>query len=71
MKLLLDENLPHRLRLEIVGHDVVTVAHQGWSGIDNGRLLALAAAAGFDALVSNDRGLEYEQDAASCLLPSS
>jgi hypothetical protein len=65
MKLLLDENLPHKLRTEIVGHEVFTVAFMGWSGIANGELLAKAAAAGFDALITNDRGLEYEQDRAA------
>ena len=62
MKLLLDENLPHALRTAIVGHEVSTVAFMGWSGVENGRLLVEAAAAGFDALVTNDRGIEYEQD---------
>jgi hypothetical protein len=28
---LLDENLPHRLRLLIPGHDVRTVDFQGWN----------------------------------------
>lgn len=65
MKLLLDENLPHKLRTEIVGHDVFTVAFLGWSGIDNGELLTKASQAGFDALISNDRGLEYEQGQSS------
>jgi len=60
MKLLLDENLPHRLRTEIVGHDIFTVAFMGWSGVENGELLTRAAAADFDALITNDRGLEYE-----------
>jgi hypothetical protein len=62
MKLLLDENLPHKLRTEITGHDVFTVAFMGWAGLENGALLTQAAAAGFDALITNDRGLEYEQD---------
>lgn len=65
MKLLLDENLPHTLRFKIVGHEVITVAYMGWSGVDNGRLLAEAAGAGFDALITNDRGIEYEQEQAS------
>jgi hypothetical protein len=60
MKLLLDENLPHKLRHEIVGHEIFTVAFMGWSGIENGELLVKAAANGFDALITNDRGLEYE-----------
>jgi hypothetical protein len=49
MKLLLDENLPHRLRLLITGHDVRTVSYMGWSGVENGELLSRAAADGFEA----------------------
>ncbi|HEY4231834.1 MAG TPA: DUF5615 family PIN-like protein [Lacipirellulaceae bacterium] len=64
MKALLDENLPHQLRQEIAAHEVFTVAFMGWSGVDNGELLRRAVAEGFAALVSNDRGLEYEQDLA-------
>jgi hypothetical protein len=62
VKLLLDENLPHQLRLELPGHEVFTTAYMAWSGIENGELLRLAAGAGFDAVVTNDRGLEYQQN---------
>jgi hypothetical protein len=62
MKLLLDENLPHQMRSAITGHEVFTVAFMGWSGVENGELLELASRNGFDALISNDRGLEYEQN---------
>lgn len=62
MKLLLDENLPHQVRLELPGHEVFTAAYMRWSGIENGELLRLAAEAGFDAVITNDRGLEYEQN---------
>jgi hypothetical protein len=62
MKLLLDENLPHQIRLELPGHQVVTAAYMKWDGIENGELLRLAAAAGFEALITNDRGLEYQQN---------
>jgi hypothetical protein len=65
MKQHLDENLPHRLRLEIPGHEVFTASYMGWSGIENGQLLRVAADAGFDALVTNDRGMEYEQNQAA------
>jgi hypothetical protein len=60
VKILLDENLPHQLRPELAGHDVFTAAYMSWSGIENGELLRLAAGAGFDAVITNDRGLEYE-----------
>jgi predicted nuclease of predicted toxin-antitoxin system len=64
MKLLLDENLPHRLRPLLTGHEVYTVAYMKWKGIENGELLDLAAKNGFDALVTNDNGMPYEQNAA-------
>ncbi len=62
MKLLLDENLPHQLRHEIPGHDCSTVAYLGWSGIENGELLRRAASAGFDALVTKDANVQFEQN---------
>jgi predicted nuclease of predicted toxin-antitoxin system len=62
MKLLLDENLPHQLRGEIVGHDCYTVSYLGWGGIDNGALLTRAAAADFDALITLDAHLQYQQN---------
>ena len=33
-----------------------------WSGIENGELLRRAADAGFDAVITNDRGLEHAQN---------
>ena len=62
MKLLLDENLPHKLRLHLPGHDVFTSAYMGWAGIRNGDLLSRAATAGFDAMLTLDAGIEYEQN---------
>ncbi len=62
MKLLLDENLPHQLRGMLAGHDCFTVAYLGWSGIENGELLRLAFANGFDAFITTDKGLEHEQN---------
>ena len=62
MKLLLDENLPHQLRYEIPGHDCATVAFMGWGGAENGELLTLAAFERFDALVTKDANLQYEQN---------
>lgn len=50
------------MRLELPGHQVFTAAYMKWSGIENGELLRLAAGEGFAALITNDRGLEYEQN---------
>ena len=65
MKLLLDENLSHRLRAHLPGHEVFSVKYMGWRGIANGQLLAKAADAGFDAVLSMDAGIEYEQNLSS------
>jgi hypothetical protein len=62
MKLLLDEHFSHRLRPLLVGHDVYTVKHMGWRGIQNGQLLAKTAAEGFDALLTMDAGIQYQQN---------
>ncbi|TAN55040.1 MAG: hypothetical protein EPN19_03980 [Betaproteobacteria bacterium] len=64
MRLLLDESVPKRLRQHLPGHDVKTVVEMGWSGVKNGALLALAAE-DFDAFVTVDRNLPYQQKLAS------
>jgi hypothetical protein len=53
------------MRHELLGHEVFTTAYMKWNGIENGELLKLAADAGFGALITNDRGLEYEQNQSS------
>ena len=63
MKPLLDENLPHRLRPLLIGHEVYTVAYMQWKGIENGELLELAAKNGFDGFLTMDNGIPYEQNA--------
>jgi predicted nuclease of predicted toxin-antitoxin system len=62
VKLLLDENLPHQIRHELPGHECFTVAYMGWAGVENGELLARAAGAGFEALLTKDTKLQYEQN---------
>ena len=62
MLILLDENLPHRLRLLLPGHDARTTAYQGWAGLSNGALLKAAEEAGFDAVITADQGNRYQQN---------
>jgi len=64
MLVLLDENLPQRLRLLIPGHEVRTVAYQGWASLLNGALLAAAEASGFEVLVTADQSIRYQQNMA-------
>ena len=65
MRVLLDECLPRRLRRELPGHDVGTVVGEGWAGRRNGDLLRLMLAAGFQAFVTADRNLAYQQNVAA------
>jgi predicted nuclease of predicted toxin-antitoxin system len=62
MRILLDESVPARLGALLTGHSAITVQRQGWASIKNGKLLALAAAAGFDVLLTADKGMEYQQN---------
>ena len=62
MKILLDECMPQRFRAHVVGHDVFTTGYMGWAGIKNGALLALAANDGFDALVTTDKNIQFQQN---------
>ena len=64
MRLLLDESVPARLRRSLPGHNVRTVVEMGWSGVKNGKLLALAAGQ-FDAFVTVDKNLAYQQNLAT------
>ncbi|MDB5902356.1 MAG: hypothetical protein JWM26_1234 [Betaproteobacteria bacterium] len=64
MRLLLDESVPNRLRRSLGSHKVKTVVDMGWSGVKNGRLLALAAA-DFDAFITVDKNLQYQQNLAA------
>jgi hypothetical protein len=62
VKVLLDENLPHRLRHHLPQHDVYTASYAGFAGYKNGELLDAAESAGFEVLVTGDRTLHYEQN---------
>jgi len=37
MKLLLDENLPKRLKQDLNEYEIYTTADKGWTGISNGK----------------------------------
>jgi predicted nuclease of predicted toxin-antitoxin system len=62
MRLLLDENLPKRLKLDFENHEVFTVRDKGWNSIKNGQLLSLMLENGFDALLTFDKNLHFQQN---------
>jgi hypothetical protein len=61
MKVLLDDVFPNDSS-RASGHDCRTVPEVGLAGRKNGELLALAEAAGFEAFLTIDRGIEHEQN---------
>ena len=62
MRLLLDENLPKRLKQDFPAHKVFTVRDKQWNGITNGELLKLMLADGFHALLTFDKNLQHQQN---------
>lgn len=63
MKLLLDENLPIKLKIQFSDiHQVFSVVEMGWSGKKNGQLMKLLLESEFDGLVTIDKNLKYQQN---------
>jgi hypothetical protein len=63
MRLLLDDSVPVRLRRSLPSHSVKTVVEMGWGGVKNGAPLTLAAKE-FDAFLTGDKNLPYQQNKA-------
>src|ERR1044071_6779780 len=62
MRLLLDENLPKRLKQDFPNHEVHTVADKQWTGKQNGELLKLMIENDFAALLTFDKNLQHQQN---------
>lgn len=62
MKLLIDENLPKRLKADFPEHEVYTINDKGWNGKTNGELLQLLLVEKFHALLTFDKNLQYQQN---------
>jgi hypothetical protein len=62
VKVLLDQNLDHRLRTHLGSHEVFTASYKGWEELKNGKLLDAAEEEGFDVLITGDKTLSYEQN---------
>jgi hypothetical protein len=62
MLILFDQGTPVPLRAFLAGHVVKTAAEQGWSMLENGKLLDAAEAANFDVLLITDKNLPYQQN---------
>jgi len=58
-------NVPRRLRGLLLDHEISTAQERGWGTIENGELLRAAEAAGFDALITADQNIAYQQNLSS------
>ena len=63
MKVLFDECVPRPLRWALTGHEISTIHETGWKGLKNGVLLAQAEAR-FDAFLTADKNIRYQQNLA-------
>jgi hypothetical protein len=61
MRILFDQGTPLPLRRSLTSHQVATAFEMGWSKLENGELLA-AAEGKFDAFVTTDQNLRYQQN---------
>jgi predicted nuclease of predicted toxin-antitoxin system len=60
--ILLDNNAPRGLVRALAGHTVVEARERGWATLQNGELLNAAEEAGFDVIVTSDKGIRYQQN---------
>ena len=62
MRLLFDQGTSVPLRNHLPDHIVETAYEKGWSNFKNGDLLTQAESEGFDALITTDQNLRYQQN---------
>lgn len=63
MRILFDRNVPRKVRNFLSKHEVRTISEMGWSPrLKNGELLKAAEAGGFDALLTCDQNIRYQQN---------
>ncbi len=64
MRVLLDHCMDRRVVRIISGHEVVQARHMGWERLRNGALVSAADEERFDAMVTVDKNLRYQQNLA-------
>jgi hypothetical protein len=65
VRVLFDQGTPAPLRKYLTAHSVATAFEVGWATLKNGDLLRMAEDAGFEALITTDKNLKYQQDIAA------
>jgi hypothetical protein len=61
LKILFDEDIPHKLVPFLPLHEVHTVVSMQWGGIKNGELLTLIEQEAFDVFLTGDKRMQNEQ----------
>ncbi len=64
-RILIDENLPVKLKYRLSDYEVYTVRDKKWNGIKNGKLLALLSENNFDVFFTSDKNLQYQQNTSN------
>jgi hypothetical protein len=64
VKILFDHGTPVPLRKHLTRHEVSTAYERGWAELQNGELLAQAELS-FDAFITTDKNLRYQQNLAT------
>jgi hypothetical protein len=62
VKILFDQGVPVPLRRALNAHEVATAYEHGWGELKNGDLLRAAEMEGFQAIVTTDQNLQYQQN---------
>ena len=62
MLVLFDHVTPGGIARSLPGHAVTKTKDRGWNTLTNGDLLAEAERAGFDALLTADKNMRYQQN---------
>lgn len=62
MKLLLDENLPRKLKGLLSEFEVYSVQEMNWNGKQNGELLTAMLDDGFEVPITSDKNLQNQQN---------
>ena len=62
-KVLLDENLPVKLKYRLQDAcEIFTVHDMGWNALENGDLINAMQSESFDYLITSDKNLQYQQN---------
>ena len=62
MRILFDHDVPRTLRRHLTGHEVETAREKGWAELSNGDLLNEAEREGYEAFITADQKMPYQQN---------